>query len=197
MRSTSPRSRPNPASGARNVKPPAISRYFSTISFSVIFYGFIAGCKVRPTRHSDPYVRTGIRVRRIHVKQIGFRNLPQGGAQFPRTVLRAEKRAGRSLNPLRLVQAGNFAAGDPKPVGRFAAIAALPLQILQAFFNRGTHFRAQSSLREILQAQIKILREAFAVWLKCHPAAIASREFGLEEARQAIEANRNLRPRRI
>src|ERR1017187_3993802 len=60
------------------------------------------------TRRSNPDVRAGISVRRIDVKQICLRHLSQGLAPFRGSVLCAENRSGRSLDPLRLIEAGNF-----------------------------------------------------------------------------------------
>src|SRR5579863_9090957 len=174
---------PKSASGARNAKPPAMARYFSTISRSVIF--------------SDPNIRAGIPVRRIDVKQVRFFHFSEGVAQFRGAVPGAEKRAGRSFDPLRLVEAGNFAARNPQPGRRLAAIAAFAIQFFQTRFDRGGDFGAQTGRVEIFPAQEKILREILAVRFKCDHPARRSRQLRLQQASQAIEADGNFRPRGI
>src|SRR5580704_12679143 len=101
MRSTSLRSIPKSASGARNAKPPAMARYFSTISLSVIV--LYSNLHVL-----YPNVRAGISVRRVDVKKIRFSHLSEGLAQFRSSVLCAEERAGRTRNSLRLIEVGHF-----------------------------------------------------------------------------------------
>src|SRR5271169_4551940 len=130
MRSASLGSKPKSASGARNAKPPAMAKYFSTIWRSVIV--------------SNPNVRAGISVGRIDVKQIRLFHLPQGFAQFRGSVLGAEEPAGRSLDPLRLVEAGNFAPRNPEPGCRVTAIAARAIQFFETREDRGRYFGAQA-----------------------------------------------------
>ena len=146
---------------------------------------------------SDPDVRAGISVRRIDVKQIRLFHLSQSLAQFRGAVLCAESAPGEASNPLRLVQAGNFPPRNPQPGCRPAAIAALAVQFFEARQDRGGDFGAQARGGEIVPAQEKILRKILAVRFKRDHAAWASRQLRLQQAGQAIEADRNFRPRGI
>src|ERR1700692_2176484 len=59
-------------------------------------------------RHDlNPNVRSRISVRRVDVKQICLLHLSEGLAEFRGSVLGAEKRTGRSLDSLGLIEVGN------------------------------------------------------------------------------------------
>ena len=105
---------------------------------------------IRNVMASDPDVRARFSVGRVDVKQIRLLHLPQGIAQFRGSVLGAEKGPGRTLDPLRLVEAGNFPPRNPQPGCRPAAIAALALQLFQARQDRRGDFGPQAGSGEII-----------------------------------------------
>ena len=73
---------------------------------------------LRRVMDSDPQVRAGISIRHVDVKQIRLVDFAQSLAQFCGAMFRAIQSAGSFLDSVGLIEAGNFAPGDPQPRGR-------------------------------------------------------------------------------
>src|SRR6266481_2035605 len=179
-RSVWARSRPKSTSAAGRPCPPARARYFSTISRR-----FIA---------SDPYIRARIAIGRVDIEQIRLVYFAKGLAQFRGSMFRAIHCAGRLLDTLGLVQARDFAPGNPQPGCRTAAFTARATESFNALFYGRRDFRTQTCRREVFAADKKVLRKTLSVRLKRNHAPGMSGQLRLQERPQAIEAERHFRP---